>query len=291
MPELRIGTCSWKYPSWEGLVYSRADGAGALEEYSRKYDTVEIDQWFWSLMPGGKVRLPDASDAERYRRSVPDGFRFTVKAPNSVTLTHAYSKNKGNPGPKNPHFLSADLFSEFLKILSPLRDVLGPILFQFEYLNRQKMVSQDAFERAFGAFARNLPGKFEYAVEIRNPNYLNGRFLGFLHGLNFFPVLLQGYWMPPIHEVFDKNRKLLNTFPKMVLRLHGQDREGIEKETGKEWNRIVHPRDDELAEVARMTAGLLDAGLDLYVNVNNHFEGSAPLTIQKLRELMPKHID
>ena len=26
MAELRIGTCSWKYPSWEGLVYSSTKG-------------------------------------------------------------------------------------------------------------------------------------------------------------------------------------------------------------------------------------------------------------------------
>ena len=32
---LRIGTCSWKYPSWEGLVYSKATGINYLEEYAR----------------------------------------------------------------------------------------------------------------------------------------------------------------------------------------------------------------------------------------------------------------
>jgi uncharacterized protein YecE (DUF72 family) len=46
MPKLRIGTCSWKYPSWVGLVYSAERGIDYLAEYARKYDTVEVDQWF-----------------------------------------------------------------------------------------------------------------------------------------------------------------------------------------------------------------------------------------------------
>ncbi|PLX23103.1 MAG: DUF72 domain-containing protein, partial [Ignavibacteria bacterium] len=46
MARLRIGTCSWKYPSWKGIVYSAPKGINYLEEYARVYDTVEIDQWF-----------------------------------------------------------------------------------------------------------------------------------------------------------------------------------------------------------------------------------------------------
>lgn len=34
MSSLRIGTCSWKYPSWEGLVYSVAKDINYLEEYA-----------------------------------------------------------------------------------------------------------------------------------------------------------------------------------------------------------------------------------------------------------------
>ena len=68
-----------------------------------KYDTVEIDQWFWSLF-GESIRLPDPTDVARYRESVPDGFRFTVKVPNSITLTHHYRKAKTRPLVANPHF-------------------------------------------------------------------------------------------------------------------------------------------------------------------------------------------
>ena len=43
MAELRIGTCSWKFPSWHGLVYSAPKGINYLKEYAEHYNTVEVD--------------------------------------------------------------------------------------------------------------------------------------------------------------------------------------------------------------------------------------------------------
>jgi len=85
MGRLRIGTCSWRYPSWAGLVYSSPRGINYLAEYATRYDSVEIDQWFWSLFGVDSVRLPDPAAVAEYRASVPDEFRFTVKAPDSLT--------------------------------------------------------------------------------------------------------------------------------------------------------------------------------------------------------------
>jgi uncharacterized protein YecE (DUF72 family) len=85
---LRIGTCSWKYDSWKGLVYDQEKKYKAndyLADYARYFNTVEIDQWFWSLFPKG-AKLPDSETVRRYTDSVPDDFLFTVKAPNSITL-------------------------------------------------------------------------------------------------------------------------------------------------------------------------------------------------------------
>ena len=93
-PYLRIGTCSWKYDSWKGLVYDPAKKYGPydyLADYAKYFNTVEIDQWFWSLFPQG-AKLPDSKTVKAYTDSVPDDFLFTVKAPNSITLTHFYAK-------------------------------------------------------------------------------------------------------------------------------------------------------------------------------------------------------
>ncbi len=90
---LRIGTCSWKYDSWKGLLYETGKDYGSqdyLPDYASCLRTVEVDQWFWSLFPGG-IRLPEPGDVKRYAESVPDDFVFSIKAPNALTLTHFYS--------------------------------------------------------------------------------------------------------------------------------------------------------------------------------------------------------
>ena len=56
---LRIGTCSWKYESWKGLVYEpdkRYRPDDYLRGYARHFNTVEIDQWFWSLFAAVPIR-------------------------------------------------------------------------------------------------------------------------------------------------------------------------------------------------------------------------------------------
>jgi uncharacterized protein YecE (DUF72 family) len=285
MNTLRIGTCSWKYPSWKGIVYSPGV-ENYLKEYSRKYSTVEVDQWFWSLFPGDKIRLPDPEDVVQYRNSVPDEFRFSVKIPNSITLTHAHSKEKSTLGTKNRFFLSRDLFSDFLSVLEPLGQTLGPLIFQFEYLNRQKMESQDAFERLLAEFRKGLPGGRQYALEIRNGNYLDARLLDYLLDQDWIPVFLQGYWMPQLADLWRKLERQIRAFSEIVIRLHGTDREGIEQETKESWDQIIRPKDKELAEIAAMVSELQSSAKGLYVNVNNHYEGSAPLTIDRLIKFM-----
>ncbi len=278
---LRIGTCSWKYESWAGIVYSGSPGTNLLKEYAQRFSTVEVDQWFWSLYPGGNVKMPSPETVREYAASVPESFRFTVKAPNSVTLTHYYSRDKGADLTANPYFLSNTLFAEFLNRLEPLKPFLGPLIFQFEYLNRQKMPSQDEFLNRFGEFIQACPQEYGYAVEIRNPHYLNAAHFSFLAENRLFPVFLQGYYMPSIFGIVESYKNDLKETA--VIRLHGPDRKGMEEKTKKIWNRIVEPRDSELDTLAEMIHALSDRNIAVYLNVNNHYEGSAPLTIERIQ--------
>jgi uncharacterized protein YecE (DUF72 family) len=164
--------------------------------------------------------------------------------------------------------------------------VLGSLLFQFEYLNRQKMPSQKEFLKQFKKFSAAVSPSWPCAVEIRNAKYLSGAYFDFLRQINFSPVLLQGYWMPPVTEVFQQWEKEITAHKVIVIRLHGPDRKGIEEQTGKKWDRIVDARDEELSAIAKMITYLADHEMDVYVNVNNHYEGSAPLTIERLQALL-----
>ena len=70
----------------------------------------------------------------------------------------------------------------------------------------------------------------------------------------------------------------------MVIRLHGYDRKGIEKEANNQWNKIIQLKDDELPAIIKMIKTLNSKESDLYLNINNHYEGSAPLTINKIKD-------
>ena len=275
MNKLNIGTCSWKYESWQGLVYPEFDSFNYLEEYSKKYNTVEIDQWFWSLHPNNKITLPKYNTVEEYYNSTPEEFKFTVKIPNSITLTHPYKSKE-----INKHFLSLDLMEAFLDSIKMLKPKIGMLMFQFEYLNKQKMGSQNEFQQRLGELFIKLDRKYNYAVEIRNPNFLNQQMFSFLNNHDISFVFLHGYYMPPIFETFSNFAEFIKD--RTVIRLHGFERKGIELKTKKIWNEIVDPKDDDLRKVADMIIKLLDLNVDTFLNVNNHFEGSAPLTIEKI---------
>jgi uncharacterized protein YecE (DUF72 family) len=54
-------------------------------------------------------------------------------------LTHHYTKRKNTPLVLNPFFLSTELMEKFLKSIEMLGEHIGPLMFQFEYLNKIKM--------------------------------------------------------------------------------------------------------------------------------------------------------
>ncbi len=258
MAELRIGTCSWKYDSWSGLLYSGVNKINFLEEYATHFNTVEIDQWFWSLFGSDKVVLPDPLVVENYSNSVPADFLFSIKIPNSITLTHYYQKNKNVPLIENPFFLSENLFRQFEYSISQLGDKIGPLMLQFEYLNKNKMPSQDDFQLMLTEFIRNIHSKSNLAIEIRNPNYLNSSYFDFLIKNNLAHVFLQGYYMPSIFDVYKKHRNHIKD--SCIIRLHGPDRKGIEAKSGGIWNKIIENRDSEIEQLVVYDSGSIRKG-------------------------------
>jgi len=280
---LRIGTCSWKYDSWKGIVYTESTPKNYLTEYSRKFNTVEVDQWFWSLFKPVKVILPQKKVVEDYKKSVPADFIFTIKVPNSLTLTHFYNESKSDGLIPNPYFLSKELFEQFLDSISPIKEQIGCLIFQFEYLNKQKMRSLSEFQLKLSDFFKELNYNTPtIGIELRNPNYLNEKYFSFLDELKLAPVFLEGYYMPPVKDIYTKFKKYVNSL--VVIRLHGPDRKGIEKIANDNWNQIYINRDKEIKSLAELIKDLTNREVDLFVNVNNHFEGSAPLTIQKIKQ-------
>ncbi len=281
---LHVGTCSWKYDDWRGLLYSDAKKLNHLQEYARHLGSVEVDQWFWSLFGPDRVVLPKPNVVHNYAESVPPGFRFSVKAPNSLSLTHFYKQSPADDLVANPHFLSPDLYRRFLASLEPLGDRLGIVMLQFEYLNRRKMPSLGAFLEALAGFLDQVPRTVPLAIECRNPNYMAPEFFDFLAGAGVAPVFCQGYYMPPVTTLMDRFMERIG--PHVVVRLMGPDRDAIEQASQNSWDAVIEDRSDELAAIGKRVKTLLSAGTEVTVNVNNHYEGSAPITISKLARML-----
>ena len=83
-PNLRLGTSSWTFPGWTGLVWDREYSDPDLSRHGltayAKHPllrTVGIDRSFYRPMT--------AEQFARHAAQVPDDFRFVVKAPSLVT--------------------------------------------------------------------------------------------------------------------------------------------------------------------------------------------------------------
>jgi uncharacterized protein YecE (DUF72 family) len=90
--------------------------------------------------------------------------------------------------------------------------------------------------------------------------------------------------MPPIFDLYEKFKgKLIDP---VVIRLHGGDRENMEERTHNTWYEIADPKDSESLALSRIIQDLTDREHQIFVNVNNHYEGSAPRTIKKIKTLL-----
>jgi uncharacterized protein YecE (DUF72 family) len=284
MANLRLGTSTWKYDSWRGIVYSDNPARDYLREYSKLFTTVEIDQWYWSLFGLNKLVMPKKDIVRFYKSSVPKDFKFTVKIPNSITLTHLCRNLSTDPLIPNPHFLSEDLLFEFLEAVKPMKENLGPLTFQFDYFNKQKMKSQFEFQGLIREFNKCLPAEFDFGIETRTPDYLNETYFQFLREHKLGHVFLQDDRMPPVFDVYKRFKDYIKNFT--IIHLYGPDGNGIETRCGGEWNKIIDPKNQDLEKIAGMIRELQERNIDVYVSVNNQYEGSAPLTINRIKKYL-----
>src|SRR5919109_153625 len=108
MPQqIHVACAGWNIPKQAAASFPRC--GGHLERYASLLDAVEINSSFY--------RPHCYMTYERWARTVPDAFRFAVKAPKQITH-----------GLRLAH--SASALDAFLPQLNALGEKLGPILFQ-----------------------------------------------------------------------------------------------------------------------------------------------------------------
>jgi uncharacterized protein YecE (DUF72 family) len=288
-PGLRLGTSSWAFPGWAGLVYGQRVGEQLLSReglgaYARHplLRAVGVDRTFYAPLSADEFR--------HYAGQVPADFRFVVKAHAALTTPIDRQARNIAVQPDVDRFLDLDYAIE--RIITPavegLGERLGALLFQFPPFGLPYAREPQLFVEALARFLAALPRGPQYAVELRNREVLGPEYAdvlarnGVTHCFNVHPR------MPSVldqAELLGDHSWLSGT---VVIRwmLHpAQDYEAA-RERYFPFDRIVDPDAINRAVVATLLEQILGRGNEAIVVANNKAEGCAPLTLFGLaREL------
>ncbi|MEF7615824.1 DUF72 domain-containing protein [Aquincola sp. MAHUQ-54] len=289
---LHLGTSSWSFPGWNGLVWGRAYGESTLAKrgltaYARHplLRTVSLDRAFY--------RPLEAAAYTGFAAQVPEGFRFIVKAPALVTDATVRDPANGKALRANPLFLDPRV--ALAEAVTPAVQGLGPafgvLVFQLSPLPLEWLADEAAFHARLDALWRAvvpaLPASARAALEVRDPELLTPALAKLLqrHGVRYCAGLHDR--MPPVSTQLPMLRAM---WPgDLVCRWNLQRglRYAQAKGLWEPFDRIQAPDLPTREALARVIAGTLAAGFDAYVGINNKAEGSAPCSVIELaREVL-----
>jgi len=160
---IRVGIGGWTFAPWrdnfypKGLVQRRE-----LEYASRHVSAIEINgTWYGAQKPPTYAK---------WRDETPDGFVFSAKAPQRITMARALA----NTGPQ---------IGDFLGGIATLGDKLGPIVWQFE---KGRRVDRGELAEFVDLLPRELDGRrVRHVLDVRDPAVIDVEFLALArrHGL------------------------------------------------------------------------------------------------------------
>lgn len=284
-PHLYLGTSSWTFPGWAGLVYDRVVSSSQLARhgltaYARHplLRSVGIDRTYYAPMK--------AADLRTYADAVPDDFRFLVKAHELCTL--GYFRRSGRyaerHGERNAHFLDPVYTSEAVvgPCIAGLGTKLGLILLQFPPQDISVLGGAERFAECLHGFLRALPSGVLYAIELRNAALLTPAYgavlreTGACHCYNVHPT------MPAIPV--QRQRLPLVPTPALVVRwmLHPTQHYEAARRRYEPFNCLVDEDPETRQAIATLCTATLDGGKPAFVIANNKAEGSSPLTLIRL---------
>jgi uncharacterized protein YecE (DUF72 family) len=283
---LHLGTSSWAFPGWAGLVYDREHAPGALSReglgaYAQHplLRAVGLDRSFYA---------PVSEPAfVRYAGMVPPHFRFLVKAHAALTTPRGMRVPGHSDGADR--FLDAAYATDavFGPAARGLRARLGVVLLQFPPLSLGARELQALPER-LARFLEQLPRDIPCAVEVRNAALLTPEYAralahaGATHCFNVHPT------MPGVLQQAEMLGESVRQSGPVCVRwmLRPDQRYESARDAYAPFDRLVAPDVTSRAQIADLISIVGANTRPVIVVVNNKAEGSAPRSIVELARLL-----
>jgi uncharacterized protein YecE (DUF72 family) len=252
-----MGSCAWTYDDWRGAFYpADLPPSRRLAFYAGIFNAVEIDSTFYSNPPAQMVA--------RWLAETPGHFRFTCKAPK--TITHQ-KRLRG----------CERRLEEFLEAMQPLHARLGPILIQ---MPPSFAPARDA--TALRDFILALPHGWKFAVEFRHAEWRQPRFVKLLeeHGVCWA-------WSDT-SSVAEQDVAPFEILPEtadfLYVRLMGDLRTKYDTAGNRryQYKEVMWPRSLAIGSWGVRLQRHSESAKDIYILCSNHYEGFAPATCKSL---------
>jgi len=281
-----LGTSSWSFPTWRGLVYARSyaqatlarDGLGAYARHPL-LRAVGIDRTFYAPIT--------QAEFAHYAHQVPAGFRFLVKAPLEC-IAPSLRVEGGRRLADNPHCFDPGFAAErfVLPAIEGLGDKAGPLVFQFPPLVGAALGEAGAFAKRLGEFLCRLPRGPIYAVELRDAVLLTADYVAVLRDTGARHCIGLHPRQPSVRE---QARLLEGLAPGPLVVRWNLHPDYAYEEARRRYHPFTRLIDEDLptrVALARLCLASVRAGHAAFVVANNKAEGSAPLTVFKLAALI-----
>lgn len=173
------GASGYSFKEWKGAFYPAAIRPDAmLDYYAQRLPTVELNNSFYAL--------PRRESVERWAATVPETFRFAIKAP--MAITHR-ARLKATAAPE---------LDAFERVVAHLGAKRGPTLFQLPPSLRKDLPR-------LTEFLARLPNDHRACVEFRHDSWFDDRVYDALHAAGAALCLAEreDTQAPPLVETTD----------------------------------------------------------------------------------------
>jgi uncharacterized protein YecE (DUF72 family) len=283
-----IGTSSWKYSGWRGMLYDEARYVwrgkfaksrfekNCLTEYGEIFKTVGVDAAYYTF--------PSVKYLEGLAAQVPADFQFAFKVTDTITLKKFPNLQRfgARAGTANDLFLNAGVFERmFLQPCEAIRPHVGLMMFEFSRFYPSDFAHGRDFVAALDVFLGRLPKGWPYGIEMRNHTWLKPEYFECLARHRVTHVFNSWTDMPPVAEQIALSNSQTNpelTAARFLLKPGRKYEEAVKAFAPYDQAREVNDK-ARRAGAALIKAAKNNPKKRTFILVNNRLEGNALETI------------